>query len=519
MLNPSHDLLLLLLNLTQLKSSDRVLEVFMDAVGALFDPVKIHWLKADDEFSDETISVATHHKQYGRIGVEQPAKQESQDTLPLLRNGASMLAVILEKCETDRLLADEKLLLKAQVEERTVELSKINIELKKEIDDRKKLQEQLLQSQKMEALGRLAGGVAHDFNNLLTGIIGYTEMVQSSLNTDDPIYSDLEEVRKAGDRAAGLTAHLLAFSRKQIINPKVIQPNDILSNSQKMLKRIIGEDIDFVFKPSPKLWRIKADPGQVDQVLVNLAVNARDAMPDGGKLIIETQNVDFNEEYDKIHDKMEFGDYVMLTVADSGHGMDDDILEHIFEPFYSTKSKEHGTGLGLSTVYGIMRQNNGFINVYSKPETGTTFEIYFPAVMEEAELIPRKSRATHPIGTETLLLVEDDDVVRELAKTILTKHGYAIIDMDSGGYATLWADNNENVVDLLLTDVVMPGMNGEDLHEKLKEKRPELRVLFMSGYTENLIAHHGVLKEGTHFIQKPFTIESLTQKVREVLDS
>ncbi|MCP4676214.1 MAG: response regulator [Deltaproteobacteria bacterium] len=519
MLNPSHDLLLLLLNLTQLKSSERVLEVFMDAVGALFESVHLRWLEPEDEFVGKTIPVATINKQFGWIAIEETEEPESKDTLPLLRNGASMLAVILEKCEIDRLLSDEKLLLKAQVKKRTSELSKANVKLQEEIADRKKLQEELVQARKMEALGRLAGGVAHDFNNLLTGITGYTEMAQTSLNTDDPMYANLDEVRKAADRAAELITQLLAFSRKQIIAPKVIQPNDVLSNSQRMLQRIIGEDIDFVFKPTRNLWRIKADPGQLDQVLVNLAVNARDAMQNGGKLIIETQNVSIDDEYSKIHVKMESGVYVKLTVADSGHGMDEDTLEHIFEPFYSTKAKEHGTGLGLSTVYGIMRQNNGFINVYSKLETGTTFEMYFPAVMEEAESITQKSGTTRPIGTETVLLVEDEEIVRELAKTILTEHGYKVIDMDSSGYAFLWADNNDDVVDLLLTDVVMPGMNGKDLHEKLKEKRPELKALFMSGYTEDIIAHHGVLEQGTYFIQKPFTIESVTRKVREALDS
>jgi len=392
-------------------------------------------------------------------------------------------------------------------------------ERKQAEQEKTNLEEQLSQAQKMEAIGRLAGGVAHDFNNILTSITGYTEMIQSSLGVGDPIRHDLEEVRKAAERASRLTAQLLAFSRKQIIAPRVIQPNDVLHDSQKMLCRIIGEDIDFIFKPARGLLRIKADPGQLDQIFINLAVNARDAMPDGGKLTIETQNVAFDEEYCRSHAEMETGEYVMLAVTDTGHGMDDDTLEHIFEPFYSTKKKEQGTGLGLSTVYGIVKQNGGFINVYSEPGIGTTFKIYFPSVREKAEKFSARAESAYPTGNETVLLVEDEDMVRKLAKKILEKHGYNVIDMSNGGVAVVWAEKHDDHIDLLLTDVIMPGMNGRELREKLLEKRPDLKVLYMSGYTENVIAHHGVLEEGTQFIQKPFTVEFLTRKIREVLDS
>jgi len=390
---------------------------------------------------------------------------------------------------------------------------------KKAEEEKAKLEDQLRHVHKMEAIGRLAGGVAHDFNNILTGITGYTEMVQSSLDHSDPIYIDLEEVRKAAERAAGLTNQLLAFSRKQIIDPKVIAPNDILDNSQRMISRIIGEDIDFLFMPGKELWRIKADPSQLDQIFVNLAVNARDAMPGGGKLTVETQNIIIDEQYSKSHAGIKAGGFVMLAVTDTGCGMDAEILEHIFEPFYSTKDKEKGTGLGLATVYGIIKQNKGFINVYSEPERGTTFKIYFPAVMEEAERISPRSMTVYLTGTETVLLVEDEQMVRKLAKKVLTQHGYKIIDRNSAEEAFPYCENLDRHIDLLLTDVIMPGMNGRDLYVKLKEKRPDLKALFMSGYTENVIAHHGVLEKGTEFIQKPFTIEALARKVRKVLDN
>ena len=386
------------------------------------------------------------------------------------------------------------------------------------VTEQKKLEDQLRQAQKMEAIGRLAGGVAHDFNNILTGITGYTGMIQDSLAPDDPIAGDLDEVRKAAERAAGLTAQLLAFSRKQIIAPKVIQPNDVLQDSQNMLSRIIGEDIDFIFKPAEDLSCIKADPVQLDQILVNLAVNARDAMSGGGRLIIETQNVTLDKLYGQFHAGMEPGDYVMLAVTDNGHGMDRETQSHIFEPFYSTKAKDQGTGLGLSTVYGIMKQNNGFINVYSEPEVGTTFKIFFPAVQEKALKLSRRSQDVRPTGAETILLVEDEKMVRQVARKILETSGYTVIEHDSSLQAAAIFEKHSPNVDLLLTDVIMPGMNGRDLYKKLKEKRPNLKVLFMSGYTENVIAHHGVLEEDTEFIQKPFTIQSLADKVRDVLD-
>jgi PAS domain S-box-containing protein len=384
--------------------------------------------------------------------------------------------------------------------------------------DKTRLEARLHQSQKMEAIGRLAGGVAHDFNNILTGITGYSEMMMSSIEGDDPLYADMDEVRKAAERAAGLTAQLLAFSRKQIIDPKVIQPNEVLQASQRMLRRIIGEDIDFIFSPAEDLWPIKVDPVQIDQIFVNLAVNARDAMQAGGKLTIETRNARRVEDDCSTFVGIKPGDYTLISVTDSGHGMDADTLAHIFEPFFSTKELGQGTGLGLSTVYGIVKQNGGFIHARSEVGIGTTFEIHFPAVMEAAEKLTRKQVPRYPVGTETVLLVEDDSMVRRLAKKILERHGYKVIDQDSGGRALVYVEKGEDAIDLLLTDVVMPGMSGKELHERLKEKQPDLKALFMSGYTEDIIAHHGVLEKGTELLDKPFNIESLTRKVREVLN-
>jgi len=380
------------------------------------------------------------------------------------------------------------------------------------------LEEQLRQSQKMEAIGRLAGGVAHDFNNIMTGITGYAEMILQTVELDDALRADIEEIRRAGERAAGLTNQLLAFSRKQVIAPKVILPNAVIERSEKMLRRIIGEDIDLLFRPGEALGRIKADPAQIDQILVNLAVNARDAMPGGGRLTLETQNVSIDEAYCRIHGDAQPGEFVMMAVSDDGQGMDEQTLKQIFEPFFTTKPKDRGTGLGLATVYGIVRQNNGFINVYSEPNVGSSFKIFFPRVFEEPQPLGVTAKDPQHRGSETVLLVEDEDMVRGLAKRVLELQGYTVLEAVDGGRACLECSRHEGTIHLLLTDVIMPAMNGRELYETLRGMKPELKVLFMSGYTENVIAQHGVLDPGTPFIQKPFTIESLACKVREVLD-
>ncbi len=388
----------------------------------------------------------------------------------------------------------------------------------KAAEEKSKLEDQLHQAQKMEAIGRLAGGVAHDFNNILTGINGYTEIILRGLEPGDPLRTDMLEIKNAGERAAALTAQLLAFSRKQVIAPKVVRPNEILEMSQKMLRRIIGEDVELKFLPARNLGRIKADPSQIDQILVNLAVNARDAMPNGGKLIIETQNVAIEEAFCETHLDARPGDYVLLTVSDTGCGMDEETLQNIFEPFFSTKGKDKGTGLGLATVYGIVKQNNGFISVYSEPNVGSTFKVYFPRVQEEAISLMREKSAHLPKGTETILLVEDEVMVRGLVKKILGQQGYKVLEAANVENAIKIFTETAEPIDLLLTDVIMPVMNGRELHHYLAAKRPGLKALFMSGYTENIVAHHGVLDDGVSFIQKPFTIETIARMVRQVLD-
>ncbi len=382
--------------------------------------------------------------------------------------------------------------------------------------ERKRLEEQLGQSQKMEAIGRLAGGIAHDFNNLLTGINGYAEMLLAALAPGDPIRGDLEEIRRAGERASSLTSQLLAFSRKQVIAPRVIDPNEVIERARNLLRRIIGEDIELTVVAAERVGRIKADPSQLDQVLVNLAVNARDAMPGGGKLTIETANVRLDEAYCQAYEAKP-GDYVMLAVTDTGCGMDAETRARVFEPFFTTKGKEHGTGLGLAMVYGIVQQHHGFINVYSEPGIGSSFKLYLPRVFLEPEPI---GVAADPLarGNETVLLVEDEEVVRSLARRILERQGYTVLEAAEAASALLACSRHAGPIHLLLTDVVMPTTNGRELYGRLAALRPELKVLYMSGYTENVVAHHGVLEPGIEFLQKPFTIETLSRRVREVLD-
>jgi len=384
--------------------------------------------------------------------------------------------------------------------------------------EKERLEQQLRQAMKMESIGRLAGGVAHDFNNILTGIIGYAEMIIAGLDEKDPLCDDIQEILGAGRRAAGLTAQLLAFSRKQIISPIVLQPNAALAEAQNMLRRIIGEDVTLVFNPSPDLGCIKADSSQLDQILINLVVNARDAMPDGGRLTIETVNVKLDEEFCRSQVGAEPGDYVMLAVSDSGCGMDAETQAKIFEPFFSTKDKDQGVGLGLATVYGIVQQNNGFISVSSAVGAGTTFKVYFPQVREEVEKREDLRDDALPVGDETILLVEDEEMVRSLARRILESQGYRVIVAADGGEALQQCREYAGEIHLLLTDVVMPQMNGRQLQLWLAENRPKMRTLFMSGYTDDVIGYHGILEDGIDFLQKPFTVEQLVRRVRQALD-
>ena len=382
------------------------------------------------------------------------------------------------------------------------------------------LEAQLLQAQKLESIGRLAGGIAHDFNNLLSAIIGFGEIIKLDLPPDNHCSSYVEEILKAADRGATLTKQLLAFSRKQILQPRVLNLNDVVLDLETMLRRLIGENIDLEVSLSPQLGSLKADQNQIEQVIVNLAVNARDAMPEGGKLTLETTNIDLDETYAKQHKSVTPGPYVLLAVSDTGHGMQRDTLPHIFEPFYTNKEQGKGTGMGLATVYGIVKQSGGDIWVYSEPEKGSIFKIYLPRVeaapeVEEKRVLPARELRGH----ETILLVEDEELVRTMLSEALRRYGYQVLEATQGSEAISLLTEYQNAVGLLLTDVVMPEMSGQVLAERLAEINPELKVLFTSGYSDNAIVRHGILRPGVHFIQKPFTIVALLQKIREVLDS
>lgn len=394
------------------------------------------------------------------------------------------------------------------------------IAIKLDITERKRLEEQLIGSQKMEAVGRLAGGVAHDFNNLLGVIMGYTELVLDGFPSDDPRCHQLQEIKKAGLRASSLTRQLLAFSRKQVFQPRVLDINALVTDFNRMLRRLVGEDIELLNIFKPGLGQIKADPGQIEQVIMNLVVNSRDAMPTGGKLIIETANADLDETYCRSHPSVQPGHYVMVSVSDTGMGMDAKTQAHIFEPFFTTKELGKGTGLGLATVYGIVKQSEGYIWVYSEIGKGTTFKVYFPRIDEPTQTVEiDRGRVEFLRGSETILLAEDAEPLRELTCAFLEKNGYTVLAAENSKEAIELAERQDRPIHLLLTDVVMPGMSGRELADCLTAKYPDMRVLYMSGYTSDTIIHHGVLDPGIFFIEKPFSQEALTRKLREVLDS
>ncbi len=377
-------------------------------------------------------------------------------------------------------------------------------------------EEQLRQSQKMEAIGVLAGGVAHDFNNILSVILSFSEMLMQDLQENDPMRTDLSEIKEAGQRAAALTRQLLAFSRQQVIDPKVLDLNDIIKNMDKMLRRIIREDVELTTIPFAELGQCRSDTGQIEQVIMNLVVNARDAMPDGGKLTIETANVELDDAYASAHVGVKPGRYVMLGVSDTGTGMDKVTQARIFEPFFTTKEKGKGTGLGLSTVFGIAEQSGGSVLVYSELGKGTTFKVYLPFTDEAPSAARPKVMVTNLRGTETVLLVEDEDQIRNVARGILQRHGYRVIECRNAGEALLTCEQYSGTIHLLLSDVVMPQMSGKQLADRLAPVRPGMKVLFMSGYTDGALV--GQLAAGSAFLQKPLTPGALTRKVREVLD-
>jgi PAS domain S-box-containing protein len=381
------------------------------------------------------------------------------------------------------------------------------------------LQEQFRQSQKMEAIGRLAGGIAHDFNNLLTVIKGYSQLFRADFKEGDPRRGNIDQITKASDRASGLIRQLLVFSRRQILEMKVLDLNSVLRDLERMLRRVIGEDIELITLLTDDLGRVKTDQGQFEQVVMNLSVNAKDAMPIGGKLILETANIDLDESYARSHIGVIPGRYVKFSVSDTGVGMSPEVRDHVFEPFFTTKEKGRGTGLGLSTVYGIVKQSEGHIWVYSEPGKGTTFKIYLPMVEEAFDEIDERVLIEElPHGSETILVVEDEEGVLKLTIDFLTLHGYKALGARNAEDASRLGEQHKGPIPMMITDIVMPGINGPALYESLASVHPEMKVLYMSGYTEDTIALRGILEKGMNYIQKPFSMEELTQKVRGVLD-
>ncbi len=408
-----------------------------------------------------------------------------------------------------------------KLEQKMLDLEKEIAERKRAEEERKKLEAQLHQAQKMEAIGTLASGVAHDFNNILTTIIGNAEIALMDVIKDESLRKGIEEIKKAGEKAASLTRQLLAFSRKQIVQPKILNINELLTDIEKMLGRLIGEDIELLTIPEAALWQVEIDPGQIEQMIMNLSVNARDAMPKGGKLTLETANAYLDWNYFREHDikGKKIGHYVMLAISDTGSGMNKETQEHIFEPFFTTKKVGKGTGLGLSTVYGVVKQNNGFIWLYSEPGQGSTFKIYLPKVKGDAEPEKREQTSVDDLsGSETVLIVEDDDSLRNFAQKILHIYGYRTLNAKNGEDAIRVCKEHDGQIALIITDVVMPKMDGRETAERLQHLYSQMKVIYMSGYTDNAIVHHGVLEPGLNFLEKPFTLEGLARKVREVLD-
>ncbi|MBT6339240.1 MAG: PAS domain S-box protein, partial [Desulfobacula sp.] len=389
----------------------------------------------------------------------------------------------------------------------------------RDVTEKKILESQLQQAQKIESIGRLAGGVAHDYNNISSIIIGYAELALEQVKQEDPLHEDLVEILTAAKRSTDITRQLLAFARRQTIAPKILNLNDTIGNMLKMLRRLIGEDIDLAWLPGAELWSVKIDPAQVDQILVNLCVNARDAIDNVGKVTIETKNISFDKDYCADHVGFFPGEYLLLAVSDDGRGIEPDTLNNVFEPFFTTKGLGKGTGLGLSTVYGIVKQNNGFINIYSEPKKGTTIRIYLSRNVGRIVEVLSDNIIEIPIGRgETVLLVEDDGPILKLGKRILEELGYRVLSATSPSVATKLAKEHADEIALLITDVIMPEMNGRELSEHLKNLYPNLKSLFMSGYTANVIAHRGVLDDGVNFISKPFSKKDMAVKIRDVLD-
>ena len=464
------------------------------------------------------------------VRLRQRGSEQQELTRELKTQAGAMEAEIYRRAqeiqEANRKLRELQAELEARVEARTAALRQANEELQREIGERERTEEalrrsedQLRQSQKLEAVGRLAGGVAHDFNNLLTVILSYTDMISRELEPGHPVGAQVEEIERAGMRAADLTRQLLAFSRQQVLDPQILDLNDVLDGVSKMLARVLGEDIELRLSLATSLGPVRADRGQIEQIMMNLVVNARDAMPRGGKLTLETADVELDATYAGGHLDVKPGPHVMLAVSDTGIGMNQETRARVFEPFFTTKERGKGTGLGLSTVFGIVKQSGGSIWLYSEPGAGTTFRIYLPRVEGHAEAARPATTVASTGGSETILLVEDDEQVRIVAGEALRKAGYHVLVTGGPEEGLRVAREHPAPIDLLLTDVVMPGMNGRAVADRVLAQRAGIRVLFMSGYTDDVILHHGVFDRGVAFIQKPLTPLTLTRKVREVLDA
>jgi len=407
-----------------------------------------------------------------------------------------------------------------EISSSTLDQQGSTVNVSRDITERKRLESQLLQSQKMETVGRLAGGIAHDFNNLLTAITGYADLALEDLPPASPVRGDIEDLRKAADRATSLTRQLLAFARKQLIEPRIVNLNQLISDMDGFIRRLIGEQLELSTLPAPNLGSVRVDTNQIEQVVINLVINARDAMPQGGRLTIATANVVIDAGYAGEHIDVTPGRYVLLTVGDTGGGMDAAVQEHLFEPFFTTKGLGRGTGLGLATCYGIVKQHGGYILPYSEPGRGTLMKVYLPRVDAPLDPLPSAEVYTNARGDETILLVEDEAAVRELAARVLRGQGYMVLEAGDGLEALRVVDREDTGrIDLLVTDVVMPGLGGGELAERLSALRPGIKVLFTSGYTDDTLLHAGQLISGTHFLHKPFSPAALAQKVRGVLDS
>jgi signal transduction histidine kinase/CheY-like chemotaxis protein len=456
------------------------------------------------------------------VRMRQQGRDQAELTRTLRDRSDQMEAEIVLRAqqiqEANEKLRDANIELEWRVEERTAELAQANEALREEIALSRRLEEQFRQAQKMEAIGTLAGGVAHDFNNLLTVITGYSSMLMESPHVSDDSRPFLDQISIAADRATMLTRQLLAFSRQQVLEPRVLDLNEVVSETGRMLSRMIGEDIELHTQFEPVLGRVKVDPGQVSQVIMNLAINARDAMPQGGKLTIETANVELDASHAQGYMDLTPGHYVMLAVSDTGCGMSQEVRARIFEPFFTTKERGKGAGLGLATVFGIIKQSNGHVHVYSEPGVGTVFKVYLPLIEEDIPAMRPNLGQAAPGGNETILLVEDEEAVRDLTVLALQMFGYSVLSASLGREAIQVCERHAGPIHLLISDVIMPEMGGRRVADAILELRPTIKVLFLSGYTDDAVVRHGILYDEVAFLQKPFTPHALARKVCEVLD-